>query len=248
MFGPYATTEYSDLMLVDDPEISLTFFAERRPGPELKLENAVMANLGRLFRDSRKPSCVFGSKQLGSGSPDLIIVHCEPRVVALADVNNASLAILAYLRVVQHASIETIADRLRLRPKILNESIRQLAARDIVRLDSGVLNLAVGWHNVLPEVITVEVKVSKWRAALSQASRNRVFSHRSFIALPVSKAQIAAADGTLNQLGIGVIAISPEGAPKILRTSSRTLPRVWRYYYELAAESARHLKDKSNAI
>ncbi len=235
-------------MLVDDPEIPLAFFAERRPGPELKLENTVMSNLGRLFRDSRKPSCVFGSKQLGSGSPDLIIVHCAPHVIALADVDNTSLAILAYLRVVQHASIETVANRLRLRPKVLDESIRQLAARDIIRLGSDVLNLATGWHNVLPEVITVEVKVSKWRAALSQASRNRIFSHRSFIALPLSKARIAAADSTLNELGIGVIAIAEEGVPKILRSSRRTLPRVWRYYYELAAESARHLKDKSNVI
>lgn len=224
------------------------FFANRRPGPEIELEDAVVRSFHHILPTDRQPSCIFASKPIGAGSPDLTLVYCSPHVVALADVDKGGTTILAYLRVVKHARFETLVSRLRFRPHLLERCLDFLVSANILQCESQVFSLLPQLRDVLEEVITFEVKVSKWRDGLSQASRNRVFSHRSFLALPESQAHIASQDPMFRRLGIGVTAVTLEGNSKLIRRSRRAQPRVWRYYYELAIESARCLRATRNAI
>ncbi len=217
------------------------YFTKRRPGPELALEDAVVGDLPSILPRKASPSFVFGSKPIGAGAPDLTVVYCGTQVGLLAELGHAGTKILAYLRVIRQVRLETLGERLRLRPSVLERCVDYLASERIISYNEGVITLGSQWRDVLHEVVTIEAKVSKWRQAVSQASRNLIFAHRSFVALPESQARIASQDPMLGKLGIGVVGIT-SGSAKLIRRSRRSRPRVWRYYYELAAAAGRCLK------
>jgi hypothetical protein len=223
-------------------------FGVRRPGPELALEDAVVNNLGSLSQGGTQPSCVFGSKPIGAGAPDLTLLFCEPEVTALAGANGRSSDVLAYLRVVHRARFETVRERLLLGESAMEATMEALLAGGAVVLRGDLLSLTPQWRNVLREVVAVEAKVSHWRKAVRQAARNRAFAHRSMVALPAKQANRASADTTVRGLGIGVLSIDEGGCVRTLRRSRRSSPRVWRYYYDLALEAARLLSVGSDAV
>lgn len=218
------------------------YYGNRRLGPEIELEDSVVRNLAKLFPVPRWPTCVLASKRIGAGAPDLTIVTCAPYAGALADLDPQSTSIIAFLRAVRWATLETLTERLRIRSHSLGIRLDALIESELLTASSRAFSLAARWRNVLPEVVTVEAKVSNWRRATAQAARNRVFCHRSLVALPEAQAHLAASDQALRWHGIGIISIDRNGDTKMLRRSRRGRPKVWQYYYELAVESARLLR------
>jgi hypothetical protein len=101
---------------------------------------------------------------------------------------------------------------------------------------------------VLPEILTIEVKVADWRRALSQAARNCIFSHRSFVALPEKIASRIRSETLFRELGIGLLSIDASRDVRVLRRARRVTPRAWTYYYSLASLAAGHLGEDSCAF
>jgi hypothetical protein len=219
------------------------YYAHRRLGAEADLENAVVAALPGLLRSSERPSCIFGSRTIGAGAPDLTIIYCAPGISVPPDSHPATAHILAYLRVVNQARLDTLRQRLRLEQRVLDTCLEALFQAGVLRGHGDALALESSFRQPLREIVTIEAKVSKWRDAVSQAARNRVFAHRSLVALPESQARLAIQDKRVAMLGIGVISVAGTGA-KLVRRSRRSQPRVWRYYFELALASARHLRSR----
>ena len=167
--------------------------------------------------------------------PDLVVAVYQPLVAGLAGSGAVETNILAYLRVVGRARPDTIAARLRLSPRTAESRLRILLEADVLTDRSGSVSLTPSCRDILPEVIAIEVKIDNWQRALGQALRNRIFAHRSFIALPETVAARVRRAPALLQSGIGVIAIDEERRATIVKPAASGQPRVWTYYYKLAA-------------
>jgi len=88
----------------------LTYFRPAKQGPEALLEDSVVKRLPDLFCSGVLPCWTAGSLPIGAGRPDLIIESCHPQVFALAHIELTNAQILAYLRAVDEACLESIAD------------------------------------------------------------------------------------------------------------------------------------------
>ena len=217
-------------------------FRSHRPGPEAVIQDVVAERLPNLFPPSPH-WWTAASLPLGAGIPDLILVSYHPEVFALAHVDLSDAQILAYLRAVGRAKLETIARRIGASPKTLSRRLEVLVDAAAVFTASESFVLSPLWREILPEIITVEVKVSNWQRALEQAARNRIFAHRSFVALPDKVAQRVRPEPLFQQLGIGLLSVADDDSVSVLRKPRRRRPSVWTYYYRLASLVARSTRN-----
>ena len=215
------------------------YSGDRRVGPEAEVEDAVVMGLRHVLPLSIRPSRVFGSRRVGAGAPDLTILYHRSEISASFVGPDVLADVLAYLRVVGRARAETLRDRLRLKQCVLDTCLDTLLSAGALRDHREGFSLQRHYREPLREIVAIEAKVSKWRDAVSQAARNRVFAHRTFVALPEAQARLAQADERVAMLGIGVIAVSGD-AVRVVRRSRRMQPRVWRYYFQLYLASLRH--------
>ncbi len=213
-------------------------FRHLRSGPEAKLQLTVQSKLHELFPQTAKPVWTGGSVPLGAGFPDIVRAVYEPEVAALSGADDTSLAVLAYLRTVGKARRDTISLRLRKTEKAIGLRLAAMEAASIITEQNGSFVLASQWRCVLTEVLCIEVKVADWRRALSQAARNRIFSNKSYIALPENVAVRIRAEDLIRHLGIGLLAVSEDDTVRIIRRPRSVKPKAWRYYYSLASMAA----------
>lgn len=219
-----------------------------RAGPEAALQRAVECQLLSLFPQRNRLLWTAGSVPLGAGRPDIVLTECEPQIVALSDVDITSRTMLAYLRAVGRARSETISARLGKSLRAVERSLTSLIEANIIIVEGASYALSKDWWAVLPEIVAIEVKVEDWRRAVRQAARNRIFAHRSFVALPQQVAERVKTDNIFRELGIGLLGVSAHGDVRIVRRGRRTAPKVWSYYYSLAFMAAEHLSGESSGI
>jgi hypothetical protein len=219
-----------------------------RAGPEALLQKAVEGRLLSLFPQENRLLWTAGSVPLGAGRPDIVLTACEPQIIALTDVDVTSGAMLAYLRAVGRARSETISARLGKSLKAVERSLSSLVDANILIVDRGNYAVSDHWRSVLPEVVTIEVKVGDWHRAVRQAARNRIFAHRSFVALPGKLARRVKTETILRELGIGVLGVESDGEVRVIRRARRVMPKVWSYYYSLAFMAAEHLSGEGSAV
>lgn len=223
---------------------SVEFFRTRRPGPELSLENRVIDRLPDIFKTTR-PSWIGGSVPLGAGVPDLIVATWSPEVVALAHLNLSTSEILAYLRGVTRARLDTISDRLRQPAKTISKALEQLGEYKVVTSRQSHYVLMPEWRSILPEIVTIEAKVSNWRRAVMQAARNTLFSHYSYIAIPENIALRIRCEREMTDSGVGIISVDADDEVRVLRKARKKIPKAWTYYYQLAEILANNIKENN---
>jgi len=209
--------------------MDVAYFRPQRSGPEAVVENAVVNQIQNLFPSEGCFLWTAGSPPIGAGMPDLVVVSCEPQVFVLAQVEIPTAHILAYLRAVGCARLETIIERVGMPQETIIRCLNDLVKVEAVSRGKNTYSLLPIWREILPEIVTIEVKVTDWKRAVKQAARNRIFAHRSFVALP-------------DHVGIGLLSVADDHAVSVLRRSRRCKPRVWMYYYEIASLAARHSK------
>ena len=215
--------------------MSFTFFRPRKDGPEIVIEDAVVSNYPVVFAENDLPRWAAGSVPIGAGIPDIVIVTCKPQVFALAQLDMPNAHILAYLRGVNKAKLDTISERIGKPQEVIVRSLNGLIDIDVVSNETNYYSLVPRWREILPDIVTIEVKVTNWRKAIDQAVRNRIFAHRSFIALPERLAHRVYTDEIFKQFGIGVLSVTDDNQVSIVRRARRHQPRVWAYYYHLAS-------------
>jgi len=209
------------------------FFRRRKAGPEVHVEDAVAQSVRNLF-GAGYPLWTAGSLPIGAGRPDLVVVSCQRRIRSLANVEQPAAHILAYLRLAGRARPQTISGRTGDSVNVVIRRLRQLCRAKAVQVAADVYALAPAWRDILPDIITIEVKVTNWRKAVAQAGRNRIFSHRSFVAFPETIAVRVRQEQVLSKLGLGVLGVNERGEVRVLRRARQRKPRVWTYYYQLA--------------
>ena len=129
-------------------------------GPEAKLQLAVQSKLDELFPPTTKPVWTGGSVPLGAGIPDIVRAVYEPEITALTGADSTSLAVLAYLRTVGKARRDTISLRLCKTERAIRLRLAAMEAASILTEQNSSYVLASKWRCVLPEVLSIEVKVA----------------------------------------------------------------------------------------
>lgn len=223
-------------------------FRPARPGPELVLQQAVQTSLRDLFAQGDRLMWAGVSLPVGAGEPDIVLTACQPEIIALSKANVDANELLAYLRAVGRVKIETVSRRLGKSVDKLERALAPLTEAGVVVFERGGYLLGKTWRTVLPDIVTIEVKVSNWRRALAQAARNRIFAHRSFVALPERTALRVRNEPLFRELGVGILSVDSEGGVRIVRRARRSAPKVWSYYYSLACKAAEHLDEVSHAV
>ena len=221
------------------PSPGVTHFRTPREGPELLMQEHVASRIPELFTGHHQDVWAGASLPIGAGVPDLVIASYHRQVLALASVEISEAGVLAYLRAVGRAKLDTIAERLSLSKRSIGKSLEALVEAQAVTVREELFLLSPLWRDILPEIITVEVKVSNWQKAIEQAARNRIFAHRSFVALPDRVADRIREEAILGKLGLGILGVSETGEVKLIRRARRGQPTVWTYYYKLAAMLAK---------
>jgi hypothetical protein len=227
----------SEVATAASPNV-VTQFRARREGPEALMQDVVVDSIPALLSPTEH-SWTASSLPLGAGIPDLVIVSYKPQVFMLAQVELQDAQILAYLRAVGKARLETIAERIGGTPGKLSCRLYNLVEAEAVVSSSDIFSLTPVWRQILPEIVTIEIKVANWQRAIEQAARNRIFAHMSFVALPEKVAQRIRAEPILRKLGIGLISVTDNGTAIAIRKPRRKPPTVWTYYYQLASILAR---------
>lgn len=219
-----------------------------RAGPEATLQHAVEGRLPSLFPQENRILWMAGSVPLGAGRPDIVLTACEPQITALTHVDVTSRAMLAYLRAVGRARSDTISARLGQDLKAVERNLSSLIEANIVIVDRGSYVLRGDWRAVLPEIVTIEVKVGHWRRAVEQAARNRILAHRSFVALPAQVAERVRTESIFREPGIGLLEVKSDGDVRVVRRARRAVPKAWFYYYSLAFMAAEHLSGEGRGV
>jgi len=228
--------------------MNITYFRPTRPGPELRMEMMVARQIDALFPGLKYPNWTAGYLTIGAGMPDLVVVSSNPEVTKLTAFEKPNAYILAYLKAVQQARLATITERLNCALSTVAACLEGLVKASVVEQEKDFFRLARPWRNILDEIVTIEVKVNNWRKAVEQASRNGVFAHRSYIALPQKVVERIKDEPILRKQGIGILAVEDAGNVVMYRKAPRRRPKVWAYYYELASITARHLGIHEHAI
>lgn len=225
---------------------SVRYFRPRVDGPEQQIEDAVVESLQDIFARQDWPVWHGGYVPIGAGLPDVVSVWYDPQVVTLAGFQSQDGHILAYLRSVRRVSPDTIAERLRFRPSVVEKRVAWLENSGVVERESeNCISMLPAWRRILPEVVTIEAKVADWQSALQQAIRNRIFAHRSFVALPESVAARMDFAHGFSKHGVGILAVSESGDVHVRREARKSKPNVWNYYFHLAAIAAKDLHDRT---
>lgn len=227
----------SSMQPVTFPEINQ--FRSRRPGPESLIQETLEKRVHSFIGPSATDIWTAAALPIGAGVPDLVVASYHRDVLALAQVDISHSAILAYLRVVGRARLETIAERLQMPEKAAQKRLEALLDARVLSVLDSVFVLPAPWKDILPEIVTIEVKVADWKRAVEQASRNRIFAHRSYIAVPQRVADRIRTEPLLGQLGLGLVGVTDDNSVQIVRRPRRRQPVVWTYYYRLAAVLAR---------
>lgn len=225
--------------------VTLRRYDRPREGPEADLMETLSDWCRRLVGRSRVGYWMASGMPIGSGQPDLVIANYRPEVAALRAGSAGHAWLLAYLHSVSAALPETMARFLGATPVPVESLLEDLTAALAVEPVRQSFRLTRSWREILPRIVTVEAKVSDWRRAAEQAARNRIFSHESYVALPMELAERVCSDDLFTSYRLGVLGVDDDADVSILRPAPRAEPRVWVYYYRIAVELAASLEASS---
>lgn len=209
-------------------------FRQSPEGPEQALEAAVSASAWDLIRAPRRTRWAGAHPTIGAGLPDLVLVAWRGSRIPRRALELADADLFAYLRGVARVRPTTLAARLRIPAHRVQERLSLLRTLQAVKRHGDSYSISPRWRDILAEVVTIEAKVSKWRDALQQARRNRLFAHRSYVALPERLTPRVSADPQFLGSGVGLLAVTDRGATLLVHEATVGLPRLWVYYYRLA--------------
>lgn len=209
-------------------------FDSPRAGPELQLQTAVCSSLAQLLDDLDLPTWAGVALPVGGGIPDVLAASYDPCVEALCSLSLEQISLISYLSGVRSASSITISKRTNQTANSVTRHLEELLYRGIVSRIGGAYRLGDKWKHVLPDLVAIEVKVSDWRRGIQQASRNRLFAGRSYLAVPLRTARRIKNDPFARSSGIGILGITEDGGIQIVKRSRRQRPRIWSYYFRVA--------------
>jgi hypothetical protein len=145
------------------------------------------------------------------------------------------------------AKRDTIARKLRLSSGVAKNQLEAYQEIGIIQNINNAYCVQDSWKNLISEIVSVEAKVSNWKHAANQAIRNKLFSHYSYVALPIKLAGRVKAENIFVDNGIGVLGIE-DNTMILIKTARKSSSFIWEYYYKLAYYIAIYYSGEKNAF
>jgi len=217
--------------------MTVQYFRDSKPGPELEIEKIVTNKIPQLFPHNPEDEFFWtgSSVPIGSSLPDLLIAVCEPKIFSLSKLKITPTNILSYLRAVGNVKLETISKRIGESEKIILKYITDLIDLEIVDTCNNTYFLRPEWRNIISDIISIEVKVSNWRKVIDQALRNSIYCHRSYVAIPEKILIKLCNNPHIKAYGVGILSIRKDGNVIVVKNARKSKPTVWSYYYKIAS-------------
>lgn len=213
--------------------MDVSFFRSRIPGPELIIEDSVIKKINRITPTTKLPSWIGHSPRVGAGMPDILFASYDPKIIGLSNQEICQTQIIALIRALNGAKFEKILFHFNYSEKNLQYLLNELLDTKILEYWNDQFYLSSDWKNIIPMIISIEVKVHDWKRAISQAKRNLLFSNKSYIALPLKTAHRIKNNQIFINKEIGLLSV--DGDVVIEEVSpGLTQPLIWEYYYKLA--------------
>jgi hypothetical protein len=167
------------------------------------------------------------------GIPDLVFARLSEQAIAARATSPLPTPLLyrtpAAVVVALHANraveLAHLAVRARLSESTVGATLRALRASGAVENYGSSWRLTSPIVSPLESAVAVELKLSAWKEALSQAVRHRSFADRSFVVM--SSAHIGAAQkeaATFRLHRVGLAALSPWGEVQLVTRPRKTNP------------------------
>lgn len=185
---------------------------------------------------------------IGSGSPDVLVIAASGPFDQRFRAHPLDSSLLAFLRSRRATCLDAITGHFApLSEPVIASRIQCLARHGLLQGVEEAVCLTTFWHSV-QEIVTIEAKVSDWKAAFRQADRNRLFATRSFVALPESVAQRVSRLPLVRKSSVGLLSVDEDGEVECLRAGSRNSPVIWGYYYAAVLNGVRYPRGWTNAL
>jgi hypothetical protein len=176
---------------------------------------------GRVFQRSNTELIVVPELAVGGTTPDLVIVRasCHPfqRHIRLTLFESW---LVGELLSSGHLHDTTLTQRLFTPIDSTRASLERLERVGIVkRTQTGTYAVVTKFSGRF-EILSIEAKLSRWRAALRQAKAYRRFSDQSYVALPESTlARLPQIRDTCTKEGVGIIGVTQHGIRIVAKPS-----------------------------
>lgn len=194
-------------------------------GPEAEMVNSYLSE-----RVSSSDFVAFLEPELDTGFPDLVLVKWRPHDAESWPATRASLTTadlkLAHALYTSGGALLSELERLLQRPvRTAAERLESsgLAYRRGERLMPVALRRSFG----ASKIISIEAKVSDWRAALHQATRNTWFASHSYILVPSLPRNAEPIISAASDAGVGVLTLDHSLHNPALRAPNHGLPRSY---------------------
>lgn len=209
----------------------IKYHRPQRPGPEAQIMEAAITWASRF---ASVPFWVAGSIPVGAGFPDLVLATYRPEISKFLNAQTEYAKVLACLRTSRATSAETLSCQIGRPPRPLQKALDSLLEAEAITANDRGYKMTPRWRHILPKTVAIEAKVSDWKTAVTQAYRNSLFVHYSYVAFPEDMARRIECHPLVNQLGLGVMGVDKDGGLRIRRRALRKQPAAWYYYYSLA--------------
>jgi len=181
---------------------------------------------------------------IGRGSPDLLIWQVDPTAWrrrmrrAARGCSAAELRVLNAMHLRQPLRASTVAQRVGLRENDAEDVLSRLVSSGFAEEVGKCYVRTHGASRSVTRILSVEAKLSNWRAALRQAYRNTLFANESYVILDRKHANGALDNSDLfrrAQVGL-CIADALSGSVEVVLRPRRRQPRS-QYFRMLATET-----------
>jgi DNA-binding transcriptional ArsR family regulator len=159
--------------------------------------------------------------------------------------NLTSSRILAVLHRETELAAEDILQRIGVSRPVVQRWLRALAEAGLIKKDTGSFYSLVAPRRMpRVEICSFELKLKNWQRALYQATRYRSFSHRVFVVMPRSSAELAHRHKHLfEKANIGLVSHDTSGQSRILvRPKTRPPHATYRTIMAIGMLSASRIK------
>jgi hypothetical protein len=194
------------------------------------------ANAERLTSRADGPLVVLGEIAGAQGIADIVAVRFNTEAI-LRRVDNEvgpitsalRMRCLDLLRRDRPMRIETLATKLGTNARAITRStLTPLAQLGVVELAPGLVRSTGAWEPVCDHISAIELKLSKWRAALRQADNLARSADRSWVVLDEAQANGALQNiDAFAAFGVGLALLSREGKLQIVVSPRGRRPTRW---------------------
>lgn len=210
---------------------------------EYEIVRLVAQHAARLWPDIEGERVLQAERGYGRGVADLVVLDIDR--VALAERRERQLpparrlgeaGVLEAAITLAGEPLEEVVAAVPMTRSHVRHLLRQLERAGLISTADGLTRPTWSARPIVSRAFAIEAKLTDWRSAAIQAERYLDFAEETYLAMPTARiASLRKRPERLEGLGLGLIAVSPEGCEIVVPAVSAPprLPALRRWLEEV---------------